>query len=517
MKKTFLLILTVLLCLSLCACSSSKADEPVIPTDSTPVEPHVSPVTVSVVSIADAENADDLWFYQQIEEKFGCEIEVVEISYEDLSDTMVAMLAEGDLPTIFESFLPIDQTVAYGEEGKFIDVMAPENLAKMPNFAKIFVEDDDVHRNYMITAAEDGSHYILPAYDCERDVNHYWIYNETAFTEAGVEWAGDPEGFLDMLRALKKHFPDSYPMTGGTWQGTCDRMIFSWGVNSSYAAYNYETNQWFYGAASDAYYDMLSMFQTAYNEKLLLPEVLHPRCSSFQDDMITRKSFLYNSWLDWMVMHNQAFTEGYELGYMTYNHEVPAPTPVGPNGMTLELKKFSNTSGTVISARDPEAAEYAMAIMDWMYDTSENGGAWLATVGPAEALDTLENGRYTWNYEDPYNQPLKTDINPVREQYGMFQTSLTVRYCDESPYFTFADEVQQAQDIGAQIGYVKAPPMFVISDEELAESYKNAQDEIQDMQTKFILENWDRDQFDDWAKAFNETYKPVIDYLNSQA
>ena len=84
-------------------------------------------------------------------------------------------------------FTSIDEIVSYGEQGKFVDVMAPENLAKMPNFAKLFVEDAEVNRDYMLSAAEDGSHYILPAYGLERSVNHYWIYNETAFEEAGAK------------------------------------------------------------------------------------------------------------------------------------------------------------------------------------------------------------------------------------------------------------------------------------------------------------------------------------------
>lgn len=516
MKKTLSFVLALLLCLSLCACNSTLAKDPSssdsLTEDATSgsTDPkNFGDVTVSIVSITDKEDVDDLWFYQQIEEKFNCNIEVIEIGMDVLGDTMNAMLAEGNLPTIFKSFLPIDQVVAYGEQGKFVDVMAPQNLAKMPNFAKIFVEDKDVNREYMMTAAKDGSHYILPGYELERPVNHYWIYNEVAFKEAGVEWAGDPEGFLDMLRDLKAYYPNSYPMTGGAWNGTCDRMIFTWGVNSSYAAYDYDTNQWFYGATSDAYYDMMSMLQTAYNEKLMNPDILFPRCSSIQEDMMNYESFLYNSWLDWMVMYNQVYEE-----FNLPVHEIPAPTPVGPNGMTLELKKFSNTTGTIISNQDPKAAECAMAIMDWMYDTSKNGGAWLNTVGPEEALNTEENGRYTWNYEDKYNQLLKTDINPVHELYGMFQDSLTVRRCAESPYFTFTEEVQQAQDIGAQIGYFKAPPMFVISDEKIAEAYKNAQEEIQDMQKNFILENWTKNRFDAWAADFNATYGNVIDYLN---
>ena len=217
-------------------------------------------VVVTITRTVDTDY-DNMWLYEQIEKKFGCDIQIVEIESAVHADKMSAMLAEGNLPTIFASFTPIAQVVEFGEQGAFVDFMDPENLAKMPNFAKIFVENEEINNVYMATAAEDGSHYILPSYDCERAVNHFWIYNETAFKEAGVEWSGDTVngGFLKMLRDLKAYYPNSYPLTGGAWRQTLDRMIYSWGVNSSYAAYDWDAGKWYYGATTDQYYDMLNL------------------------------------------------------------------------------------------------------------------------------------------------------------------------------------------------------------------------------------------------------------------
>ena len=535
MKKTLSLILVFLLCLSLCACNVNN-DNPTTPstepseaettgatetTETTEPLPF-SGVTVSIPAYSDTE-LDDLWIYRVIEEKFSCNIEVIEIdpkvnSYDEI---MAALLAENKLPTIFnvspgyysEPFLPIEQIIELGEQGKFVDVMAPENLEKMPNFASIFADNAQVNQEYMMTAAEDRSHYILPAYDLERDVNHYWVYNEVAFKKAGVEWAGDPDGFLDMLRKLKAYYPDSWPLTGQSWAGLLDRVCFTWGVNSSYAAYDWDKGEWFYGATTDAYYDMLDMFQTAYNESLMHPGTLTSGSGSIQSDITSGQSFLYNSWLGWMTAHNDAFIAGeWDM------HEVPAPTPVGPNGKTLEVKKFKNNAGTIISNQDPEAAACAMAIMDWMYDTSEDGGAWLNTVGDETMLTTDENGRYLWIAEDhPYfpDDDTTTDVNYVSEKYGMFHQALTVRRCPESPYFTYSAEEQLAQEIGDKVGYFRAPPTLPSMDSETAETYAAAQAEIKNMQIKFITENWDRETFVTWAEQFNETYGSVIDYLNS--
>lgn len=545
MKKILSFLLALTLCLSLCACQKTEHTHDWKPatctkpktcstcnaTEGDPKEHDFvgdpktcivcgavqERVIVSVLLYADDEQ-EDSWLYKQIEEEFYCDIKIIEVDSRTTSyaEKLEELIAAGNPPTIIRTdgysldpLLMPAQINEMGEQGKLVDVLAPENLAKMPNFAKLFVEDKDANWEYMLTAAADGSHYLLPTYGYDRAVNHFWVYNETAFKEAGVEWRGDPDGFLDMLRQLKAYYPKSYPMTGGSWSGICDRTVFTWGVNSSYAAYDWDKGEWFYGATSDAYFDMLSMFQMAYNEKLMNPSILFPSSSSTQDDLINHRSFLYNSWLGWMTMHNAAFDyEGVD------DHEVPAPAPVGPNGMTLELKKFNNLDGVVISNHDPKAAECALAILDWMYDASKDGGAWLNTVGPEESLTVDENGRYNW-IDASSPDGINNDINYIHDKYGMFASSFSIRYCPESPYFTFNAEEQLAQEIGDKIGYFKAPPAVVIKDDLLANIYKESQKKIQDMQVKFIYENWDRAKFDAWVADFNRNYQCVLDYLNS--
>ena len=107
-----------------------------------------------------------------------------------------------------------------------------------------------------------------------------------------------------------------------------------------------------------------------------------------------------------------------------------------------------------------------------------------------------------------------TDINYPFGKYAMFQTSLTVRYAPESPYFSFCEEVQMAQDIGAQIGFEKCPPAMSITDVEMADAYTASQKDIQAMTQKFILENWDRAKFDAWVAEFNDNYAEVMEFLN---
>ena len=532
MKKTLALLLALVMVVALFAACNNTTDPTTPSTPSTPTDPsnpstqdgpypvdengqfvygdRFKDVTVSIVSLTTVDDSN-AWIYKQIEERIGCKIEVIQIDSSVHGEKMAALLADNNLPTMFESFVPVAQIVEFGDQGAFVNVLDEENLAKMPNFAKFFVEQEDVYSEYIMTASQaTGAHYILPTYDSERAVNHYWIYNETIFKEAGVEWSGDTVngGFLNMLRQLKAKYPESYPLTGGAWQGTLDRMIFTWGVNSSYAAYDYENEEWFYGATTDEYYDMMNLLLTCYNEGLMNPAILTQGNGAIQDDMTNHRGFIYNSWLGWMTMHNAAFAEE-----GTTDHEIPTPTPVGPTGKTLELKKFSNSSGVVISNADPLAAEAAMAIINWMYDDSEFGGAWVNTVGDDSYLKTDENGMLNWIDETMPNG-INNDINYVFDKYGMFQTTLSVRYAPESPYFTFNAEEQLAQEIGDQIGFIKAPPALSLTDVEIADAYTASQQDIKAMQQKFITDNWTRADFDAWVEDFLAQYGDVIDYLN---
>ena len=461
-------------------------------------------VTVARVDNVDA---DELWFYKAIEEKFGCDIEVIEIESAVYSEKIQAMIADGNMPTIFEGAGTAAQLVEYGEQGAFVDLLSEDALAKMPNFKAIFVDDADNNAIYMMTAAEDGSHYLMPGYDFERAVNHYWIIEENAFKNANIEWAGDPAGFLDMLRALKAAYPNSYPLTGGAWAGTLERVGYTFGINSMYAAYDYEKAEWFLGATSDASYEMMAMFQTAYNEGLMNPATLTQGNGAIQGDITTGTSFIYNSWLGWMTAHNDAFkAEGHDM------HEIPTPSPVGTNGKTLQLRKFNANNGTVISTKDAKAAECAMAIMNWMYDFDDYQGAWAATVGPDEYwIEGLDGNKY-WKGE---GMSVHADINLASPLYGMFDSSLCVVYHKESPYYSFNAEEQLAQEIGEKIGYFMHAPQMPGLTTDAADAYTTYQKAVQTMMQAFIIDNWTRDQFDAWAAEMNTTYADVLAELNA--
>ena len=522
MKKALSLLLALVLCLSLCACQTSNQDPTTPPTEPiVPPEPEdFSDVTVSIVQsyVSDEEVEDGKWLYKQIEEKFGCKVEVIEVYWSEggYSEKMKELMEEGNLPTIFDNFLPMEQLMEYGKQGKFVDLMAPENLDRMPNFSKLLADDQQFHDAYTQTAAPDGSHYLLPTYLLPNDYSVFgWFYNEVAFEKAGVQWCGDPEGFLDMLRQLKAYYPDSYPMTGHTnsIHGVLNRVCNTYGVNSSYAAYNWDLNQWYWGATTDEYYDMLCLFQTAYQEKLLEPGMFYSHSGSMDDDIVWNRSFLFNSWVGWMTMYNRVFKEATDVPEIE-GHLVTATTPVGPNGLTPEIVKFRDLNGTVINNQDPKAARCAMAIMDWMYDTSEDGGAWLNTVGPEEMLYVDESGEHNWN-DVPLPSRVPNLQEYVRKTYGMFQPALTVRYCKESP--ALSPEEQMTEELLDTMAYLKAPPELLISDAAIKNAYQASQKEIKDMNAKFIIENWTREQFDDWCETFNAKYGHIIEYFNANS
>jgi len=468
-----------------------------------------SGVTITIATPSGTGTIEEYWLYQEIEKAFGCTINVQPILEAAYYDRVYAMIAQGNTPTIFMINGSIEEYVARGESGQFVDVMAPENLAKMPNFKSLFVDNKINNDRLMLTGAADGSHYLLPGYNCRQNVEYYWFYNNVAFEEAGVQWDGDPDGFLDMLRKLKAYDPNSYPLSVGSLHNTLNRVISSFGVNSTYAAYDWSKGDWFFGATSNASYEMLRMYQTAYNEKLLNPANLKQGAGAMTTDIENGESYLYHGHIGWTEFLNSYFSENtYRDGSI-----IPASAPVGTNGMTLQAPSFSNTSGTVISAEDPRAAECAMAILDWMYDTSKDGGAWLNTVGDPSMLARGDDGLLNWicDYD---GTDYMNDRYYVSLKYGMFDAALAVRICPESPHFNKGAAVAEAQKIGDQVGYFRCAPALPEMDGQLNSLYADAQEEIKRMQLDFITQNWTRADFDEWSADFNATYSQIIDYLN---
>ena len=467
-------------------------------------------VTVSIaIATVGETNLDDEWFYKEIERLFGCNISVSRIHPDYYYLKTSEWLSSENPPTIMKINGLIEDCIALGESGKFIDVMAPENLEKMPNFKSIFIDNKINNEILLQTSAEDGSHYILPSYDVQ-NIESYWYYNETVFKEAGVQWNGDRDGFLNMLRRLKKYAPDSYPLTGSKFHETLNYVISSFGANSTYAAYDWDKDEWFFGASSDASYEMLRMYQTAYNEGLMNPDMLTQGSGIMVDDLKDQKSFVCHTSLLWANFLGEAIA----YGDFTCGRLIPAFAPVGTNGMNYQVSDFSNTCGTVISTKDPKAAECAMAILDWLYDTSEEGGAWLNTVGTDFMLKTDENGRLNWIDESNRVTGINNTPEYVGGLYGVLQAPLDLRVHPDSPYYNSCETVAMAHEIGKELDYFRAAPSLPKMNSSLTAQYQKAQAAINQMQLDFITENWTRAQFDAWAADFNATYGNVIDYLN---
>ncbi len=446
------------------------------------------------------------WFFQKAEEVIGCNIELLCFgSAGTYTEKVNAMLATGDIPDLFQPVVSISEINTYGDQSAFVNLMDPANLAKMPNFKAVYVDNAENYDRYMRTASSTGAHYVIPHYESSRDVNHGWMYRDDVFTELGLEMWTDLDSFLYTLRELKKAYPDSYPMAGADWEDTLNRWMYSFNTNNQYTAYNWETGKWYIGADSEDYYTMLETLQTLYKEKLMDPDMItNSGTGAIDSAIINDKSFVYHSWIGRMSIQNNNADLIAKGGHVS-----PAP-PVGTNGMGIELEKFVAHGGSAIANNANKEA--TMALVNWLYDDTPGGGGYCITVGEEGDNFTVVDGKRV--YKGLEDVAIIT-INDLAEEYGMWEAVLYYNMSEDSVYFDFTEEEQLAQDIGNAAGYYRTVPPFPVASTQINDLKASMTGDIKAFVQKYVTENLTRADYDAFIRDLHNKYDAVIEAYNA--
>ena len=449
----------------------------------------------------------DEWFFKKCEEVIGCEIELLCFGgAATYTEKVNAMLATGDIPDLFQPVVAISEINTYGDQGAFVNLMDPNVLDRMPNFKAVYYDNKENYDLYMRTASPTGAHYCIPHYESSRNVNHGWMYRDDVFAELGLEWKGDLDGFLNNLRALKKAYPDSYPMAGAAWEDTLNRWCYSFNTNDQYTAYNWETGKWYIGADSEDYYTMLKTLQTMYNEKLMDPDFLtNTGTGAIDAAIINDKSFVFHSWIGRMDVQNS------NADLLAKEGHVSPAAPVGTNGKGIELVKFVAHGGSAIA--NNANREATMALVNWLYDNTPGGGGYCISVGAeGETFNWVDGKKVYIGLEDVK----VVTIQDLTNEFGMWEPVLYYRMNhDHNIYFEFTEEEQLAQDIGDAAGYYKAVPPFPVVDTRINDLKASMTTDIQSFVQKFVTQNLTRADYDAFIADLHNRYDDVIDAYNA--
>lgn len=439
MKKRLALLFALMMLFSSVAIATAEED----PKGGLTLPLVDEPTTLTMLFGSSYDVTKDTWFFQQIKERTGIQIEPLAFSKDVSNEKYSTFIASGELPDICVVSSPtIGERNMYGDQGA---LASPDDyLDIMPNFKRIFYDDAQNNALYKQYAAESGKNYYLPVYRLNRDVNFGFMYRADILKELGLEPWTDSDSFYDALVAMKKAYPDSYPYANkGGGATMLARWASYWDVNGLPHAYDYDKSEWYIGATSEGFRGALDFLKKMYTDELLDPDFLTDSLDSWTAKYLNNKAFVMNDWIGRMALLNTQAAEvtpGFDLVY---------GLPPG-NGKMQELALFTEWGVEVAVNKNTEAS---LKLLDYLYSPE---GSELNTIG-AEGVNFEwdENGKPVY----PEFAGEDVDIVKLEEKYGLWIEGLYVHPDRRSVYYNFTPYEQAAQDlINSEDRYTKLPP-----------------------------------------------------------
>lgn len=466
-------------------------------------------VTIEWWFSSNYEIKSDMYFFKKLEEKIGCKFDVKCYNNEQYRVKINNALQTSQLPDICAMVVEYPVFNVYGDQGAFVNLLEPYALNRMPNLKKAVLDVPGNAELLEFYKSESGGLYTMPRYDCERTVNFGWMYREDIFEKHGIEMWHDSESFLNVLRQLKKLYPESYPLTGASMESVFNRVCNNYDFNSTVRAYDWDKKQWYLGATDEGFYDMMMVFQTAWNEGLMDPDIFTNKVNHIDEAIINGTSFVYNSWIGRMIVENT-----YGRSSISPDFQVSYAPHIG-NGKGDQLAKLG-ISGTVINALS-SSSEIEACLAIWNYLYSEEGIEMMTMGEEGVTYDMVDGKRVYKNTNGTVME--NPTIQTLEEQYGLWNGSTYVMASKESVYFTYTPEEAEAQEIGAKGGLLTRAPAVTVSAADAAEYsdlLTSLDNDIKQYCQKFVTKGYTKADWQAECQAWQQKYGRLFEILNSK-
>jgi len=236
-------------------------------------------------------NIEETWIVKFIEEKLNIDLEIEELTGENVAERKNLLLASGDLPDLFLTPLANGDVVEYGVNGgELLPIGDYISEELTPNIWK-FVNDEANEEAVKAATASDGKMYSVPTKVASTPGNGDTIGQYRVFIDkdylaaAGVEELPTTlDGFVDFLRTIKKEVEPSEVGVNEFWplvaRSGHDRLYFQnafgWVTSAPDEAtapcWDAETQSVAVPCLTEKYAEYIKLYHTLYSEGLLHPD-----------------------------------------------------------------------------------------------------------------------------------------------------------------------------------------------------------------------------------------------------
>ncbi|WP_168119967.1 extracellular solute-binding protein [Paenibacillus sp. HB172176] len=244
---------------------------------------------------------------------------------------------------------------AYGPDGVFLDLSKYLDIA--PNLKAYYEEYPEAKA---VVTGSDGGLYGVPMLE-GTGFNYSWIVRRDLMDKYGIKDPTNPDEFYNMLKTLKEHHPDTYPLVPERATNLSAENLFSPFLTaftglSGLLAFDPNQQEYVFAPESSGFKDTLEYMNKLYDEKLLDPEFLIMKSAQWEERMLSGKGLVSWFWKTRIQMFNNnaekaGMIDGYEMDTMPL-FASPGIEPY------LFSRNMVSGSGITISGKikDPEAA-----------------------------------------------------------------------------------------------------------------------------------------------------------------
>lgn len=406
---------------------------------------------------------DDWLLWSEITERTNVTLEPTVVPMSDYEQKRSLLVGAGNAPMILPKTYP-GQEEAFVSSGAILPVS--QYLDLMPNFSQK-VEEWGLEDNIEGLRQADGEFYLLPGLHEDVWQDYTVAIRTDVMEDLGLEAPEDWEEFRDVLTAIKKEYPDSYPLSDRFMGGSLMNVIAmtfgtsaGWGFNG--ASWDEEAGQFEYTGATDEYKAFVEYMHSLVEDGLLDPESFTQDDDSAIQKLVRGDSYAISTNAQTLVNdYRPALADTVEGATIS-----KIPLPAGPAGNVISgTTRLEN--GIMINAQavENENFEAMMQFIDWLWYSDE--GAELVKWGvEGTTFEKDENGKRTLAEDVDY-----VGLNPkasthLQKDYGFGGGVFAYGGSTDLLQSTFSDEELEFQAAMAEKDVLPLAPPFPFEESE---------------------------------------------------
>lgn len=358
MKKFIALTLATVMLFALCACKPTVQDNALSADDV---------IKVVTQSHPSWPNDTDSKAWQYIREGTGVNLEVQAIPQTDYSTKLPLIFADANTLPDLIAFGSKPLTDTYAEQGALI---ALDELGEhMPEYNAYISSLPEDEREGLLKPrrAYDGKIYYSPTHGRERMQGvRAWLYRKDIFDKHNIAVPTTMDELYSACKKLKELYPESYPFCMRSGMAFMCMIGSSWKEYFEvYEYYDYNNDEWNYGATEDTMLDMITYFKRMVDEKLIPADFFTINTTTWQELITTDKGFIfpdYQTRIDFFTPLARVQNPEFTLTAMA------PPVADAEEGASMLSKYNIDPYGYVIcNTKDEERIAKAAKFLDWFY------------------------------------------------------------------------------------------------------------------------------------------------------